>query len=46
MSNSTSAYNERSTSVYFLKHENRTWTSDELCYIETAARHFPEYNVA
>ncbi|XP_014218086.1 uncharacterized protein LOC106646558, partial [Copidosoma floridanum] len=31
--------------VYFLKHENRTWTTEELCNIEAAARLHPEYNV-
>ncbi|KAJ8664344.1 hypothetical protein QAD02_006006 [Eretmocerus hayati] len=37
--------NEESTNVYFLKHENRSWTSEELCHIETAARRYPEFNI-
>lgn len=28
-----------------MKHENRTWSRKELCYIETTANKHPELNV-
>ncbi|XP_043479311.1 uncharacterized protein LOC122509368 isoform X2 [Leptopilina heterotoma] len=31
--------------VYFIKHENHTWSRKELCYIETAAHKHPELNI-
>ncbi|XP_012271704.1 uncharacterized protein LOC105695049 [Orussus abietinus] len=31
--------------VYFLKHANRTWSREELCRVETAARHHPDAKV-
>lgn len=34
-----------SYNVYFMKHENRTWSRKELCYIETTAHKHPELNV-
>ncbi|XP_011503240.1 PREDICTED: uncharacterized protein LOC105366480 [Ceratosolen solmsi marchali] len=36
---------EKSINVYFIKHENRTWTNEEFCAIETAAHHYPQYNI-
>ncbi|XP_033214652.1 uncharacterized protein LOC117171433 isoform X2 [Belonocnema kinseyi] len=36
---------EESHNVYFVKHENRTWSRKELCYMETAARRHPDLHV-
>ncbi|XP_015590657.1 uncharacterized protein LOC107265575 isoform X2 [Cephus cinctus] len=37
--------NDSSGNVYFVKHENRTWSDEELCFIEIAAREHPDLNI-
>ncbi|CAK9834039.1 hypothetical protein ANTRET_LOCUS10630 [Anthophora retusa] len=34
-----------SSNVYFFKLSNQNWTTEEFCYIETAARRHPDFNV-
>ncbi|XP_017762865.1 PREDICTED: uncharacterized protein LOC108552722 [Eufriesea mexicana] len=34
-----------SPNAYFFKLENQNWSTTDYCYIETAARRYPEFNV-
>ncbi|OXU21995.1 hypothetical protein TSAR_016566 [Trichomalopsis sarcophagae] len=38
-------FDNANTSVYFVKHQDKIWTSEELCSIETAAHLYPQYNI-
>lgn len=34
-----------SSNAYFIKLDNQNWSTTDYCYIETAARKHPEFNV-
>lgn len=34
-----------SPNIYFIKLENQNWSTRDFCYIETAARRHPDFNV-
>ncbi|XP_011138863.2 uncharacterized protein LOC105182833 isoform X2 [Harpegnathos saltator] len=36
---------ERAFNVYFVKETTQTWSREEFCYIETAARKYPALNI-
>ncbi|CAB0032252.1 unnamed protein product [Trichogramma brassicae] len=33
------------TNLHFIKHENRSWSRDDYCHIETVARSYPRHNI-